>query len=118
MVGAAGGSTPQPTDDRIYNLRMKHERRLIVLRVPTGGSGEVMGPSDKWVGLAAPLGEVGFEGAKPNCHTYMYTPDRRRSTAYAPNGSPRRQCQWQCAVVAGAARPLRAPTDKALEKNG
>jgi len=36
-----------------------------------------MGPSEEWVGLAAPLGEVGFDGAKPTCHT---DPALRRSS--------------------------------------
>ena len=49
---------------------------IIVLRVPTGGSGEAMGPSEKWVGLAAPLGEVGFEGAK-NPHVIHRTDPAR-----------------------------------------
>ena len=34
-------------------------------------------PSEKWVGFAAPLGEVGFEGAKATCHT---DPALRRSS--------------------------------------
>ena len=42
-----------------------------------GGSGEAMGPSEKRVDLAAPLGEVGFEGAKLTCHT---DPALRRSS--------------------------------------
>ena len=53
----------QPTDARIKS--MTHERRLVVLRSSTprshGGSGEAVGPSEKWVGLAAPLGKVGFD---------------------------------------------------------
>ena len=36
-----------------------------------------MGSSEKRVGSAAPLGEVGFEGAKPTCHT---DPALRRSS--------------------------------------
>ena len=61
---------------------MRHEQRLIVLRVPTGGSGEAVSPSkhsECRVGLAAPEGEAWAVGSrsmepKPTCHTDPATP--------------------------------------------
>ena len=64
--------------------RMKHVRRLIVLRVPTGGSGEAMGPSEKWVGLAAPLGEMGFDARWSQKNPQVIPTPRYAAVKYPP----------------------------------